>query len=83
MSLNYSSLPTTTILNFNGGTSTALPVPSFICGVGNEITGTASSLTSSVATNITTAGTLVLRLDLAGGTVGSISVASYYAVRIA
>ena len=82
MSINYSSAPTTSILTFNGTSSTALPVPSLICGLGTEIIPTAGSFTSSVPANITTAGTLVLRIDLTG-TINSITVPSYYAVRIA
>lgn len=82
MSINYTTTPTTSFLNFNGTTSTALPVPPLICGLANEITGGAGSFTSSVPANITTAGTLVLKMEL-NGTINSITIPSYYAVRIA
>ena len=82
MSINYSTPPTILILSFNGATSTALPVPSLICGLGAEIIGSAGSLTSSVPAKLTTAGTLVLKLDVTG-TVNNISIASYSAMRIA
>ena len=82
LSLNYTTPPTQSIASFNGTTSTASTLPTFICGLGNEITANAGSLTTSVPANITTAGTVVLRFDVTG-TITTITILSYSAVRIA
>ena len=80
MSVNYTSKPTKTIVSISP-TSTVLPLPTLITGMADEINAAASSVTSSFVAPITTSGNLILLFELIG-TVNSVSVGTYFAVRV-
>jgi hypothetical protein len=74
---NYTTKPTVENITVTG---TALPLPSFICG-GAFLSSTSDTFDGSFIAPITTAGTLVLTFTITG-TVNTITVNSYSAVRI-
>ena len=75
---NYTTKPTVENITVTG---TALPLPSFICG-GSFLSSTSDTFSGSFIAPITTAGTLVLTFTITG-TVNTITINSYSAVRIA
>lgn len=78
---NYTVLPTTNYVNMLS--VTALPAPTIILGPSQAMIAGQVAFFGSVVITITTAGTLVLRYNVAGGTINSITTPIFYAVRIA
>jgi hypothetical protein len=78
MQTNYTVKPTSMSITLGG---TALPLPTYSCG-DSYATPTIGTMTSSFLARITTVGTVILTFNLTG-TIDSLGVTSYSAVRIA
>jgi hypothetical protein len=77
----YTTLPTTNYVTLVAGT--ALPIPLIILGPSQAMLTGQVAFFGSVVIPITRAGTIILRYNVAGGTITALINRNYYAVRIA